>query len=267
MNSTDFTNLLKEPCTISNEQISIIEGILKEYPYFQAAHVLYLKGLKKQNSYKYNSTLKTTAAYTTNRTVLFDFITQNTLNIEKKEVKEDKIIQNAHIVGLEIIDTKTNTGDKTTTEIEKPILESLQIGEPLDFDKNEKHSFNEWLQLAGLNPIKREEEQTTNTKTEVISEEKEVTKEPKTFDLIDQFLKTNPKIKPNKSSEIIDISTQSTQENEHLMTETLARVYLEQKKYNQAIKAFKILSLKYPEKSSFFADRIKAVQFLQKNNS
>jgi len=48
------------------------------------------------------------------------------------------------------------------------------------------------------------------------------------------------------------------------MTETLAKVYLEQKKYRKAIQAFKILSLKYPEKSGFFADQIRAVKMLQK---
>ena len=51
------------------------------------------------------------------------------------------------------------------------------------------------------------------------------------------------------------------------MTETLARVYLEQKKYKNAIQAYKILSLKYPEKSSFFADRIKAVEKIQQENN
>ena len=49
------------------------------------------------------------------------------------------------------------------------------------------------------------------------------------------------------------------------MTETLAHVYLEQKKYEKAITAFTILSLKYPEKSSFFANQIKAIKNLQKN--
>jgi hypothetical protein len=49
------------------------------------------------------------------------------------------------------------------------------------------------------------------------------------------------------------------------MTETLAHVYLEQKKYEKAIAAFTVLSLKYPEKSSFFADRIEAVKKLQEN--
>ena len=51
-----------------------------------------------------------------------------------------------------------------------------------------------------------------------------------------------------------------------LMTETLAKVYLEQKKYKKAIQAYKILSLKYPEKSGFFADRIKAVERIQSDN-
>ena len=41
--------------------------------------------------------------------------------------------------------------------------------------------------------------------------------------------------------------------------------YLEQKKYKKAIQSYRILSLKYPEKSSFFADRIEAVKKLQKN--
>ena len=46
------------------------------------------------------------------------------------------------------------------------------------------------------------------------------------------------------------------------MTETLARIYLEQKKYTKAIKSYEILSLKYPEKSGFFADQIKAIQVI-----
>lgn len=50
------------------------------------------------------------------------------------------------------------------------------------------------------------------------------------------------------------------------MTETLARVYLEQKKYQKAIQAYEILILKYPEKSSFFADHISDIKILQQNN-
>ena len=55
-------------------------------------------------------------------------------------------------------------------------------------------------------------------------------------------------------------------ESDSLMTETLARIYLEQKNYEKALQSYKILSLKYPEKSSLFADQIKAIKKLQEKN-
>jgi hypothetical protein len=50
------------------------------------------------------------------------------------------------------------------------------------------------------------------------------------------------------------------------MTETLARIYVEQKNYERAIQSYTILSLKYPEKSGLFAEQIKAIQQLQEKN-
>ena len=49
------------------------------------------------------------------------------------------------------------------------------------------------------------------------------------------------------------------------MTETLAKVYVAQKKYKKAIQAYKILILKNPEKSGFFADQIRAIKNIQEN--
>ena len=257
MNKTDFTYLLREPCTINQEQSKIIENILETYPYFQAAHVLNLKALKKQHSFKYNDMLKKTAAYTTNRTILFDFITADTLDIVKKNEEVENLVNEVEIIDLEVVENLQPVIIAVQSKPKKPILESLQIGEPLDFDKAEKHSFNEWLQLTTFKPIQRVKSVDPNS----------IKKKSENFELIDKFIESKPKIKPIKSGAVIDISPESSIENESLMTETLARVYLEQKKYDKAIKAFNILSLKYPEKSGFFADRIKAVQFLQQNNS
>jgi hypothetical protein len=47
----------------------------------------------------------------------------------------------------------------------------------------------------------------------------------------------------------------------------LARIYIEQKNYKKAIQSYKILSLKYPEKSGFFADQIKAIKKLPEYNN
>jgi hypothetical protein len=42
---------------------------------------------------------------------------------------------------------------------------------------------------------------------------------------------------------------------------------MEQKNYKKALQAYKILILKSPEKSGFFADQIRAIKKLQENNT
>jgi hypothetical protein len=83
------------------------------------------------------------------------------------------------------------------------------------------------------------------------------------FDIIEKFIALNPKIKPESSFNFSNQEFGNTTHNDSLMTETLAHVYLEQKKYDQAITAFTVLSLKYPEKNSFFANQIEAIKNLQ----
>ena len=86
--------------------------------------------------------------------------------------------------------------------------------------------------------------------------------------MIDRFIARNPKIVPGESeSGDFKIKQSLKLDKKELMTETLARVYLEQGKYKKAIQAYRILILKYPEKSSFFADQIKAVEKLRSHKS
>ncbi len=267
MNISEFTSLLEHPNTISIEQTEAIEEIINSYPYFQAARIVHLKGLKNQQSYKYNTTLKTAAAYTTNRTVLFDFITADTLDASNAIEKQQNLIDTNEVVDVEVVKIPLISSTVETIDPElsnkniKTIEQKLEIGKPLSFDISEMHSFSEWLQLTTIKPIEREE--IIKTK----AAEQQDSKKVKRFDLIEQFIKSKPKIKASETIKNIDVSFESIKEDGTLMTETLARVYLEQKKYDKAMQAFRILSLKYPEKSSFFADRIKAIKFLQKNNS
>ena len=87
------------------------------------------------------------------------------------------------------------------------------------------------------------------------------------LDLIDNFIDKNPKIPAvNKNAPLNDLSKQNNATIGMLMTETLARVYTEQKNYESAIKAYEILSLKYPEKSSLFANHIQSLKELKEKN-
>jgi tetratricopeptide (TPR) repeat protein len=281
MNVTDYTYLINKPDAINEKQTDDLARVLDEFPYFQSARALRLKGLYNQNSFKYNYALKVTAAHTTDRTVLFDFITSDTFVAIQKGLYDKKIAQllDISVVDFEVIqpeiklEPKVNTLEqsiltsiKEASEAEentKTAAEKLDIGKPLDFSVNEKHSFQEWLQLARIEPIVREKEGANSPETKPLDEEKK-----KKAELIDKFIESNPKISPAKHSTISTNYTESNNtDTSYLMTETLARVYLEQKKYQKAIQAYEILILKYPEKSSFFADRISDIEILQQNNN
>jgi tetratricopeptide (TPR) repeat protein len=215
---------------------------------------------------------------------LFDFITSDeftTINEEKTTASESEIleisVENSVVVApfkieQSIIDSIKASGNEIeeneeTVTVADPVFEiakeNLEIGKPLEFSSKEKHSFQEWLQLAKAKPIIREENTIVNEISETDLEKQ------KKNELIDKFIESNPKIsqiKPNTTASTF-IFEPSKEDNSYLMTETLARVYLEQHKYQKAIQAYEILILKYPEKSSFFADRILDIKNLQQNNN
>jgi phosphoserine phosphatase len=83
------------------------------------------------------------------------------------------------------------------------------------------------------------------------------------FDLIDEFIKNSPKIKINNDYEVRSSFKTDQKIKDELITETLAKIYVNQEKFNKAIKAYEILSLKYPKKSSFFADQINDIKKLK----
>jgi hypothetical protein len=82
-------------------------------------------------------------------------------------------------------------------------------------------------------------------------------------DLIDRFIIANPRIEPQRDKTPVqneDLSKNSTVEPEGLVTETLAKIYVSQGYYSKAIDIYEKLSLKFPEKSSYFASQIEKVK-------
>jgi len=87
--------------------------------------------------------------------------------------------------------------------------------------------------------------------------------------LLDSFVEKLPvlkkqhmiKVEPIKKPEV-DTSDMNSSD---IVTETLAKIYIKQGHYKKALKAYQILKLKYPEKSSFFAGRISEIKKLIAN--
>ena len=77
--------------------------------------------------------------------------------------------------------------------------------------------------------------------------------------IIDKFIENNPKISPIKE-DVDFIVKEKSNDISHLMTETLAQLYVEQKLYTKAIQAYKILQEKHPERTEEFKERIEEIK-------
>ena len=274
--------------------MAALDLIIKKYPYFQSARALQLKGLKNQESFLYNDALKLTAAHTTDRDILFEYITsekfiQNEISQtilqhdasvgEIKVVAEDvseqisleidrqlkaEMQKAEDILNPELFQRKVASVSNLVENKEEKPEDILQPDKPLEFTKNDTHSFSEWLKLTKAKPIERSEETSKEESERSIKEDEKERK----FELIDKFIQERPKIIPSEienkpqKEEKNNLAKPYTQATDSLMTETLAKVYLQQKNYKKAIQAYKILILKNPEKSGFFADQIRAIEKL-----
>jgi hypothetical protein len=86
-------------------------------------------------------------------------------------------------------------------------------------------------------------------------------------DLIDKFISLNPRIEPRTDKTehpVVDLSTPYLEEKGGLVTETLARIYVNQGYYSKAIEIYEKLSLKFPEKSGYFATQIEKIKAIIK---
>jgi hypothetical protein len=82
-------------------------------------------------------------------------------------------------------------------------------------------------------------------------------------DLIDKFIIANPRIEPIREKSNFgaeEVFTPFVEEGGGFVTETLAKIYLSQGYYSKAIDIYEKLSLKFPEKSSYFASQIEKVK-------
>ncbi len=289
MNTETYTYLLANPQKITSEDLSSLATVIQKYPYFQSARALQLRELKNQESFLYNNALKITAAHTADRDILFEYITsekfiQNEISqvIQQQDISIDEIEVISENISEQIVEeNQLKTEIKKAEAILSPDLfqrsvdsvkelvnpkkesEEIAINKPLDFTKEDSYSFSEWLKLTKANPIDREQDVLKTSEAEIESTETQDRKSA----LIDKFIQERPRISQSETvqREITNQETKPTlpsfgPSQDSLMTETLAQVYFQQKNYKKAIQAYKILILKNPEKSGFFADQIRAIE-------
>ena len=210
-------------------------SISEEYPYFQLPYFYHTKSLKEQGSDQYEKFLNKLALKTLDRSVL-----KKSMEVEFKPNNSIETIN-------QIIETNSPEIEEKTEEVfSNESLEKKEIN-------NLKLSFVEWIKFT--------DENTINVEKKVLEDKKSPLQDK--LSIINQFIENDPKISPVKKSENTISQIKFDDYTDDLMTETLAKVLVKQKKYKKAIRAYKILSLKYPEKNVLFATQIEKIKNLE----
>lgn len=340
MQQQQFIDIIKQPHHIESAHLADLEVLVKEYPFFESAHLLYTKGLHKYQAINYSKQLRKTAIVANSRSVLYELLHKVEISpsIVNEVVTENKIIAAVNTIETIEESKKTtgsvsvtnndikviyvNTVSSTTINTEKEVVEKEVKNEELDIvksienetevpvqdfdieklnknieqeiskgiiqsyvqtdiiktpelakeEKIEPSSFTDWLKTvqkeAHTFQIETKTESTEvekNAKKEV--EKPKIDKKSTVFDqkkqLIDKIIESDPgriKLGSNKFFTPATDAKQSLLENEHLVTETLAKIYALQGNISKAIRAYEILSLKFPQKSVYFASLIEKLK-------
>lgn len=206
-------------------------------------------------------------------------------NPELKEtsVQEEKTVLSSEELNTELQTIKRSAEYIVENEIEKSVVNAFVEKEVLKThtagQKEEpftEGSFNQWLQFFGhikqtpVSPLSSVEnnsnkEQTVKTEKPQLPVQKNKEERAKKMEIIDKIIEKNPshiRLDPAKAKiySADKNAKDSLLESEHLVTETLAKIYALQGNVNKAIRAYEILSLKYPNKSVYFASLIKELK-------
>ena len=234
MEAENLFNLIDQYDPLDKNTALEFLSISEKYPYFQLPMFYHTKSLKEQGSDHYKQNLNKLALKTMDRGILKNLMETPIKAHSPFEIKKPIIEKESNKIQVDL-DNKVLVDNGNNEEIEKLKL-----------------SFIDWIEFTEDN-IKHE--------LEIVEDKKSPLQDK--LSIIDKFIENDPKISP------IDKSVNSFDEiefddySDELMTETLAKVLVKQKKYKKAIRAYKILCLKYPEKNVLFASQIEKIKNLQ----
>lgn len=286
INKDTYHALLNSPQKIDVDQMESLAELVHEFPYSQNIRQLYLKALYQNQSIKFENELKKTAAFTFSRSHLKSFILK-----EYSEIKPEPILralakdtsakasppasnklevvasenQSSKETKLPTIVDKTMNDDFLTQAINASISievsqqsdESYKYTTPKEEGKeglDQKRSFIQWIKHYD-----QEQQQKALDREQF---------KKKAALLIDDFISKQPKITPKKDFySPIDMASKSIENTDEVVSETLAKIILQQGNPNKAIKMYQSLSLKFPEKKAYFADEIEKIRIAIKNKS
>jgi len=240
-----ITEYISETQTSNVATVKQLRQLIDRYPYYQVARLLLLRSMHDTQDPDFSKELRRTALYLPSRAILYQYIEADRLRREFEKIKIEKSdAEAAADQPQDLIDeflTKRPVEEKQPVRRQRPVVDASS-------------DYVEYM-----------------LQIEADSTQEEATSPSQTFGQtnIDQFLeqgKLSLNEHPEEELQKPNLENASVENNE-VMTETLARIYIKQGKYDSAIEIIRRLSLKYPKKNRYFADQIRFLEKLIVNNN
>lgn len=300
MNKQDFISLLQQPDLPGKGHVSALKAIADDFPYFQQAQLVLAKALYNEKHYEFEKQLKHVAIMVPDRAVLFRYIhnlQEETQEVWVAPTEPEPVIElpehivlpepepipveTIHIEEAQPVSTPVDQEEvETSPAIEAPVAEESLIPEVeaivQEIPENETHSLAEWLLLQQQAKIKlvpptpepaAHIQETPETKSQEqiqqeIAQQVQRSNVNEFESILDKFIRENPRISRPKAEfyNPMNMAKQSVEEDDELVTETLANVYYSQGHYKKAIRAYEKLCLIYPHKMTYFASLIQKIK-------
>ena len=276
MNKEEFLNIMHQPDKLDKNTLEGLFTLVNEFPYASTVRVLLSVNQYKEKNVRYETDLKTTAIYAGDRAVLKKHIDRvGDMNVRivlpDADLEETTESSAEPVVNTEPkAITPTDIPKDTTNDLSQQV-ESNEVptDEPTHENPTEEEvslSIKELKEIVNRHMDELEKESLLQYESATLSYEEQAEGEfrhPKSKEeILDEFIRNQPSISRPKASFFnpVEVAKESIVDQESIISETLATIYYDQGHLQKAIKIYQKLSLKYPEKSSYFASLIKKAE-------
>lgn len=236
----NLSDYIKHPEKLDKDSLPRLSRLVSDFPYFQAARLIYLKNLYVLHHPDFDKELRRAAYYLPDRVTLFRLIEGENYNLSsqrKRHAKREPVVDSGE--------------DRTGA-----LIDNFLSGLPQDKPRRPSRADASTDYIAYL--LQSEDAPQSDCVVPPMQHQ----------ELIDNFISQGDKriVLPQDDSQVQSLPVPEQLPEENYFTETLAKIYIKQGRYTKALEIIRRLSLKYPKKNRYFADQIRFLEKLILNN-
>ena len=241
--------LISHPELLGRDTLYELRSIVARYPYFQAARMLMLRNLYLLHDPDFGAELRRSVLYVSDRRALCRLI----------EGSFDRVVAD-----------EVEVADEPTMDRTMSLIDAFLGTLPEDYSAvplvTETVGDYAARFLSDVEDPEISSEQPIPASGDSVARALELIAQEGRSESIDQS--PVPAVEPVRSASSDTPSlTDEESLDESYFTETLAKIYIKQRKYSRALEIIRSLYLQFPEKNAYFADQIRFLEKLIINNN